>query len=95
VDSSSCVWSGRQGLTGAIAHSLQVCTAVLAWIEALAVLGNARMIDDGEAEAAFAGGHDSAIKWRKGAGEGANGILNLVLSIHLFGVPKTACASLR
>jgi hypothetical protein len=53
------------------------------------------MIDDGEAEAAFAGGHDAAIKWRKCAGEGANGILNLVLSIHLLGVPKTTCASLR
>jgi hypothetical protein len=86
---------GRQRLAGAFDHLLQVSAAVLAGVQALAVLGNARVIDDGETEAAFASGHDSAIKGRKCAGEGANSILNLVLGIHFLGVPKTTCASLR
>ena len=69
-----------------INHLLQVGTAILARIKALAVLGDTGIVNDGETEAAFAGGQDSAIKRCKCTGKGANGILNLVLSVHFFGV---------
>jgi hypothetical protein len=48
-------------LASAINHLLQVRTAVLAWVEALGVLGNAGMVDNGETEAAFASRHDAAV----------------------------------
>jgi hypothetical protein len=73
-------------LPGALDNLLKVCAAVLAWVKALTVLGNACIINDGEAETAFASGQDAAIKGCEGAGEGANGILNLVLSVHFLGV---------
>jgi hypothetical protein len=43
-------------------------------------------VDQGEAEAAFASGHDQAVHWGKSVGEGANGILS-VDSGHIIGVP--------
>ncbi len=51
-----------QGLACALNDLLQMCAAVLTRIKALAVLGDTGMIDDGEAEAAFAGGKDAAVK---------------------------------
>lgn len=48
---------------------------------------DAVFVDQGEAEAAFASGHDQAVHWGKSVGEGANGILSVDLSVHIIGVP--------
>lgn len=49
--------------------------------------GDAMFVDQGEAEAAFASGHDQAVHWSKSVGKGANGILSMDLSGHIIGVP--------
>lgn len=54
--------SGSQGLARALNHLLQMRTAVLAGVQALAMLGDAGMVDDGETETAFAGSQDAAVK---------------------------------
>ena len=60
---------------------------------------DAVFVDQGEAEAAFASGHDQAVHWSKSVGEGANGILSMDLSVHIIGVPTNdtdkSCAVLK
>jgi hypothetical protein len=51
----------------------------------LAVPGDASLVDDGKAEAAFARCQDAAVERGKGLGQGANGSLHLVLSVHILG----------
>ena len=47
--------------------------------------GYAGLVDQCEAEAALACGLDTAIERREGVGQGADGFLDLVLSIHFSG----------
>lgn len=49
--------------------------------------GDAVFVDQGEAEAAFASGHDQAVHRGKSVGEGADSILCVDLSRHVMGVP--------
>jgi hypothetical protein len=51
--------------------------------------GDAVLVDEGEAEATFARSHDQAVHGSEGVGEGANGILSLNLSSHVYGVPES------
>jgi hypothetical protein len=40
-------------------------------------------VHQGEAEVTFAWGGDQALEWREGLGKGANGSLNLMMSLHI------------
>ncbi len=58
--------SGNQGLTSTLDHRLQrFCDGVLVGVQAFAVTGDTVFVDQGEAEAAFASGHDQAVRWGK------------------------------
>ena len=59
--------------------------AVLFMVQALGVAGDAVFVYQGEAEAALAWGNDKALQRREGLGEGANGSLNLMMSMHIVG----------
>jgi len=79
--------SGNQCLTGPFDHSLQWRRAgVLIRVQTLAVAGDTVLVDDGEAEAAFARCHDQAVHWSKSVGQCANSVLSLDMSSHGFGV---------
>ena len=56
--------------------------AVLFRVQALGVAGDAVFVYQGKAEAAFAWGNDKALQRREGLGKGANGSLNLMMSLH-------------
>jgi hypothetical protein len=61
--------SGNQCLTGTIDHGLQRFSAgVLIGVQTLAVAGDTVFVDQCEAEAAFASGHDQAVHWSKSIG---------------------------
>jgi len=67
-------------------HRLQRFRAgVLLGIQAFGVAGDAVFVYQGEAEAALAWGNDKALQRREGLGEGANGSLNLMMSLHIVG----------
>ncbi|GBH11999.1 hypothetical protein KPSA1_05461 [Pseudomonas syringae pv. actinidiae] len=77
--------SGDEGLTSTLDHSLQrLCAGVLIGVQAFAVTSDAVFVDDGEAEAAFASGHDQAVHRGKSMGKRVNCMLSL--SIHIQGV---------
>jgi hypothetical protein len=56
--------SGNQCLTGTVDHGLQRFSAgVLIRVQTLAVAGDTVLVDQSEAESAFASGHDQAVHW--------------------------------
>lgn len=59
--------------------------AVLLRVQAFGVAGDAVLVDQGKAEAALAWGNDKAFQRRESLGEGANGSLNLRMSLHVIG----------
>jgi hypothetical protein len=62
--------SGDQSLACTLDHGLQRLGAgVLIGIQAFTVASNTVFVDDGEAEAAFASGHDQAVHWGEGVGQ--------------------------
>jgi hypothetical protein len=76
--------SGDECLTRAVDHGLQRFRAgVLIGVKAFAVTGDAMLVDDGEAEAAFARCHDQAVHRSEGVGEGADCSLGLDMSSHV------------
>ncbi|MNI94157.1 hypothetical protein D3C73_1522110 [compost metagenome] len=54
-------------------------------VQALGVAGDAMFVHQGEAEVALAWGSDKALQRREGLGKGANGSLNLMMSLHIVG----------
>src|SRR3989338_1733802 len=73
-----------QCLAGPLDHPLQGFRGVLAWVQTLAMTGNALIVDEGKAEAAFARGLDLAVQRGEGVGQGVDGRLNLMLSGHVW-----------
>jgi hypothetical protein len=62
--------SGDQSLARTLDHGLQRLGAgVLIGVQALAVTSDTVFVDNGEAEAAFASGHDQAVHWCEGVGQ--------------------------
>ena len=60
---------GDKCLTSTLDHSLQrLCAGILIGVQAFAVTGDAVFVDQGEAEAAFASGHNQAVHWSKSVG---------------------------
>ena len=77
--------SGNQGLARAVDDRLQRFGAgVLVRIQAFAVTSDTVFVDQGEAEAAFASGHDQAVHRCEGVGQGANSVLGMDLSRHNY-----------
>lgn len=78
--------SRGERLAGSGDDRLQRFTAaVLFGVQALGVAGDAVFVYQGKAEAALARGNDEALQRREGLGEGANGSLNLMMSLHIVG----------
>jgi hypothetical protein len=75
---------GGQCLTSSFNNRLQGFRRILAWVQTLAMPGNALFVYEGEAEAAFARGLDVAIQRSEGGSQGVNGCLNLVLCGHIL-----------
>lgn len=79
--------SSNQGLTRPVDHRLQRSIAgVLIRVQTLAMAGDAVLVDDGEAKAAFACCHDQAVHWSKSVGQCTNSVLSLDMSSHVMGV---------
>jgi len=78
--------SRGERLTGPGDHCLQgFLAAVLFRVQAFGVAGDAVFVHQGKAEAALARGDDKALQWREGLGKGANGSLNVWMSLHIIG----------
>lgn len=59
---------GDQRLFGLRNHFFQMLAGVLAGIQPLAVLGDARLVNQGKAKAAITGGKDMAVERCEGTG---------------------------
>ena len=65
----SLIRSGNKCLTSTLDHSLQRCCAgILIGVQAFAVTSDTVFVDQSEAEASFASGHNQAVHWSKGVG---------------------------
>lgn len=81
--SGSVLLSGGKGLTGALDHRLQRLGAgVLIRVKTFSVTCDTVFVDDREAEAAFASGHDQAVHRCEGIGKRMNGMLSLSCMSH-------------